>query len=182
MLAGLVLLYIAASVAVGLYAATRVQGAGDYALAQGRFGTPIAVATVFATWFGAETVLGIPATFLKEGLQGVAADPFAAAGCLVLVGAVFARRLFRLDVITLGDYFRARYDRTADAILSVCIAFSYLGWVAAQLVALGLAFSLLSDGAIDTRAGVVLGAGVVLAYTLAGGMWSVSLTDSSRPR
>jgi Na+/proline symporter len=177
-LAGLVLLYIAAAGAVGLYAATRVRSAGDYALAQGRFGTPIAVATVFATWFGAETVLGIPATFLKEGLQGVAADPFAAAGCLVLVGAVFARRLFRLDVITLGDYFRARYDRTAEAILSVCIAFSYLGWVAAQLVALGLAFSLLSGGVIDTRMGVVLGAAIVLAYTLAGGLWSVSLTDA----
>jgi SSS family solute:Na+ symporter len=177
LLLGCILLYLAASVAIGLYAATRVRGAADYAVARGRFGTPIVAATVFATWFGAETVLGIPATFLKDGMRGLVADPFAAVGCLVLVGLVFARPLFRLDVLTLGDYFRARYDRPAEVVLSLAIAFSYLGWIAAQFVALGLAFSVLSGGAIDTRTGIVIGAGIVLAYTMAGGMWSVALTD-----
>lgn len=177
MLAGFVALYIAASLAVGMYAATRVRGASDYAVARRRFGTTIVAATVFATWFGAETVLGIPATFVKEGLRGLVADPFSAVACLVLVAIVFARPFFRLDVLTLGDYFRDRFGRTAEVLLSVCIAFSYLGWIAAQLVALGLAMNVLSAGAIDTRTGIVIGAAVVLAYTVAGGMWSVSLTD-----
>jgi Na+/proline symporter len=177
LLVTLILLYLAASVALGLYAATRVRGASDFAIAGGRFGTPIVAATVFATWFGAETVLGIPATFMKEGLRGLVADPFAAVACLVLVGLVFARPLFRLDVLTLGDFFRDRYDRVAEVALTLCIAFSYLGWIAAQFVALGLALNVLSGGAIDTQTGVVLGAAVVLAYTMAGGMWSVALTD-----
>lgn len=177
MLAALVLLYLAATVAVGLLAARRVGGAADYAVAGRRFGTPVVTATVFATWFGAETVLGIPATFWKEGLRGLVADPFAAMGCLVLVGLVFARPLFRLDALTLGDYFRARYDRPSEVVLSLCIAFSYLGWIAAQFVALGLAFNVLSGGAIDTRTGIVIGSVAVLAYTMAGGMWSVALTD-----
>jgi Na+/proline symporter len=176
-LLALVGLYLAVSIAVGLYAATRVRGAADFAVARGRFGAPVVAATVFATWFGAETVLGIPATFLKEGFRGLVADPFAAVGCLLLVGAVFARPLFRLDVLTLGDFFRARYDRKADVALSLCIAFSYLGWIAAQLVALGLVFDVLSGGAIDTRTGIVVGAAIVLVYTMAGGMWSVALTD-----
>ena len=177
MLAGLVFLYIAFSIAVGLYAATRVRGAADFAVAGKRFGTPIVAATVFATWFGAETVLGIPATFWKEGLRGLVADPFGAMGCLVLVGLAFARPLFRLDVLTLGDYFRARYDRPAEVVLTLCIAFSYLGWIAAQFVALGLTLDVLSHGAIDTRTGVIVAAVVVLLYTMAGGMWSVALTD-----
>jgi Na+/proline symporter len=174
---GFILLYLLASIAIGLYAATRVRGAADYAVAGKRFGTPIVMATVFATWFGAETVLGIPATFLKEGLVGLAADPFAAVGCLVLVGVVFARPFFRMDVLTLGDYFRGRYGRPTEIVLSLAIAFSYLGWIAAQFVALGLAFNVLSGGAIDMRAGIVIGAGIVLLYTMAGGMWSVALTD-----
>jgi len=177
LLAALVALYIAASLAVGLYAATRVRSASDFAVAGKRFGAPIVAATVFATWFGAETVLGIPATFLKEGLRGLVADPFAAAGCLLLVGVVFARPLFRLDVLTLGDFLRQRFDRKTDVAVSLCIAFSYLGWIAAQLVALGLVFEVLSGGAIDTRAGIVAGAAIVLVYTMAGGMWSVALTD-----
>jgi len=177
LLVGFIVLYLAVSLGIGLYAATRVRGAADYAVAGKRFSTPVATATVFATWFGAETVLGIPATFMKEGLRGLVADPFAAVACLVLVGLVFARPLYRLNLITLGDYFRARYDRRAEVVLSLCIAFSYLGWIAAQLVALGLVFSVLSGGAIDTPTGIVIGAAIVLVYTAAGGMWSVALTD-----
>ena len=177
MLVGAILAYLAASIAVGLFAATRVRGAADYAIAGKRFGMPVVAATVFATWFGAETVLGIPATFQKEGLRGLVADPFAAMGCLVLVGLVFARPLHRSNVLTLGDLFRERFGRGAEVVLSLCIAFSYLGWGAAQLVALGLAFNVLSGGAIDTHTGILLGFGVVLVYTMAGGMWSVALTD-----
>ncbi|MGZ5596005.1 MAG: sodium:solute symporter family protein [Usitatibacter sp.] len=178
MLAACVAIYLVVTLAVGFYAATRVRGAADYALAGKRFGTPVVTATVFATWFGAETVLGVPATFMKEGLRGIVADPFAAVACLVLVGLVFARPLFRLDVLTLGDFFRARFGRPTEVALSLCIAYSYLGWIAAQLVALGLAFSALSAGAIDARTGIIAGAAIVLAYTMAGGMWSVALTDS----
>src|SRR5712664_3400738 len=45
------------------------------------------------------------------------------------------------------------------------------------MTALGLAFSTLSDGAISLQWGIVLGAVVVLGYTVWGGMWSVALTD-----
>ncbi len=177
MLVACVALYLAVSLAVGLYASRRVRGTADFAVARGRFATPIVMATVFATWFGAETVLGIPATFMKEGLTGLVADPFASVGCLALIGFVFARPLFRLGPLTLGDYFRARYGRGVEVILTLCIAFSYFGWVAAQFVALGLALSVLSAGAIDLPTGIVIGAAVVVAYTVAGGMWSVALTD-----
>jgi SSS family transporter len=177
MLVTFIFLYLAVSAAIGFYGATRVRGAADYAVASKRFGTLVVMATVFATWFGAETVLGIPATFQKEGLRGLVADPFASVACLVLVGLLFARRFFRLNLLTLGDYFRARYDRPTEIVLSLCIAFSYLSWIAAQFVALGLAFNVLSGGAIDTRTGIVAGAAVVLLYTMAGGMWSVALTD-----
>ena len=37
-----------------------------------------------------------------------------------------------------------------------------------QFVALGLAFSVLSGGAIDMRTGIVIGGAIVLAYTMAG--------------
>jgi len=177
MLAVLVVVYIAGSLGVGMYAATRVKGSSDYAVARRRFGTTIVSATVFATWFGAESVLGIPATFVKEGLRGLVADPFSAFLCLAVVALVFARPFFRLDVLTLGDYFRDRFGRTAEVMLSACIAFSYLGWIAAQFVALGLAMNVLSAGAIGTHTGILIGAAVVVAYTVAGGMWSVALTD-----
>jgi Na+/proline symporter len=177
LLVGLVVLYLAVSAAIGFYAASRVRGAADFALAGGRFGALVVAATVFATWFGAETVLGIPATFLKEGLRGIVADPFSATACLLLVAFVFARPLHRLQGLTLGDYFRGRFGRPTEIALTLCIAYSYLGWVAGQFVALGLALEVLSGGAIPLATGIAIGAVIVIAYTAAGGMWSVALTD-----
>ena len=81
-----------------------------------------------------------------------------------------------MNLMTLGDYFRIRYNRQTELILSICIVVSYLGWVSAQITALGLVFNVLSDGLISQTQGMLIGSGVVLIYTLFGGMWSVALT------
>ncbi len=59
----------------------------------------------------------------------------------------------------------------------MCIVISYLGWVAAQIKALGLVFNVVSGGYISTEAGMLIGAASILVYTLMGGMWSVAITD-----
>ncbi|MEF3193092.1 MAG: sodium:solute symporter family protein, partial [Halothiobacillaceae bacterium] len=55
-------------------------------------------------------------------------------------------------------------------------ALSYLGWVSAQITALGVVFNVLSEGAITQAQGIVIGAAVVFIYTVIGGMWSVAMT------
>ncbi len=177
MLIWFVMLYLLASIGIGLYAAKRVHTAKDYVVAGRSLPLYIVIATVFATWFGSETVLGTSATFVQDGLKGIVADPFGASLCLVLVGVFFARKLYRMNLLTIGDYYRQRYGRTVELLTSIAIVISYLGWVAAQITALGLVFSLLTHGAVSAHAGMVIGAAIVLAYTLFGGMWSVALTD-----
>ncbi len=176
MLIAFVTLYLVLSIGIGLYAATKVHNAGDYITAGRSLPMIVVVAMVFATWFGAETVLGIPATFLGENLGATISDPFGASLALILFGLFFARPLYRMKLLTLGDYFRQRYNRPVEIIISGAIALSYLGWVSAQVVALGLVFNVLSEGMISQPQGILLGAAVVLLYTLFGGMWSVALT------
>ncbi len=173
-----VLLYLMVSVGLGLYASRRVKTSGDYANAGRSLPLPVVVATVFATWFGSETVLGIPARFAAQGLGGTIEDPFGASLCLIFVGLFFARKLYRMNLLTIGDYYKQRYNRPVEIIVSVCIVISYLGWVSAQITALGLVFSVLTQGAISMSAGMIIGAVIVLVYTLFGGMWSVALTDA----
>lgn len=173
----LVVLYWIISVGVGLYAARYVNNSKDFAVAGRSLPMYIVTATVFATWFGSETVLGISSTFVKEGLKGVVADPFGSSLCLIFVGLFFARPLYRMNLLTIGDYYRNKYGRTVEILVSLCIVVSYLGWVAAQIKALGLVFSVVSGGAIDMNTGMIIGAGSVLIYTLMGGMWSVAITD-----
>ncbi len=177
MLIWFVVLYLLVSVAIGMYAATRVHSAKDFAVAGRHLPLPIVTATVFATWFGAETVLGISATFVKEGMGGVVADPFGAALCLILAGLFFANKLYRMNLLTIGDFYRLRYNRAVELIAAITIVVSYLGWVSAQIMALGLVFNVVSGGAVSQELGMVIGALIVLTYTTFGGMWSVALLD-----
>jgi len=177
MLIWFVVLYLLASIAVGLFAATRVHNAKDFAVAGRSLPLPVVTATVFATWFGAEAVFGVSATFVKEGLHGVVADPFGASLCLVIAGIFYGTKIYKLNVLTLGDFFRMRYNRTVEILATLCIVVSYLGWVSAQIKALGLVFNVVTDGAISQELGMVLGTAIVLTYTTFGGMFSVAILD-----
>jgi len=178
MLMSFIVVYLLFSIGIGLYAATRVKNVKDYVVAGRHLPLYIVTATVFATWFGSEAVLGISAKFVQDGLGGIIEDPFGASMCLILVGAFFAAKLYRMNLLTIGDYYRQRYGRKVEILTSLAIIGSYLGWVAAQIVALGLVFSFVSQGAVSAEQGMVIGSAIVLIYTLFGGMWSVALTDA----
>lgn len=177
MLLTLVIAYLLITIAIGLVAAKRVKNTADFAIAGRHLPLYMIITTTFATWFGSETVLGIPAKFVQGGLGGVVEDPFGAGSCLILVGLFFAARLYRMTLLTISDYYRERYGRTVEVVCSVIIMVSYLGWVSAQVTALGLVFNVLSGGVISLPTGMVIGVVSILAYTLFGGMWSVAVTD-----
>ncbi|MDH5668212.1 MAG: sodium:solute symporter family protein [Nitrospira sp.] len=177
MLLGFIILYLVISVGIGLFAATRVRSAKDFAVAGRSLPLPVVTATVFATWFGAEAVLGISATFVQEGLRGVVADPFGASMCLILAGLFFAPRLYRMNILTVGDYYRLRFGRIVEMLCTLCIVASYFGWVAAQFKVLGLVLNVVTEGGVSQSTGIVIGAVIVLAYTTFGGMFSVAILD-----
>ncbi len=177
MLLTLVIVYLLVTIAIGLMAAKRVKNSADFAIAGRHLPLAMIVTTTFATWFGSETVLGIPAKFVNGGLHGVVEDPFGAGFCLILVGLFFAGKLYRMTLLTISDYYRERYGRTVEVACSLIIMVSYLGWVSAQVTALGLVFNVLSNEVISIPLGMVIGVVSILAYTLFGGMWSVAVTD-----
>jgi Na+/proline symporter len=172
-----VIAYLLATIAVGLWAARRVKNTADFAVAGRHLPLVMIVTTTFATWFGSETVLGIPAKFVQGGLNSVVEDPFGSSLCLVLVGVFFAGKLYRMTLLTISDYYRERFGRVVEVACSLIIIASYVGWVAAQVTALGLVFNLLSDGVVSPGLGMIIGTVSILAYTLFGGMWSVAVTD-----
>lgn len=172
-----VLVYLAVTIAIGLYAAKFVRSSKDYLVAGRSLPLYMTTATVFATWFGAETVLSVSATFVKDGLGGIPADPFGATFCLIFVALFFARAFYRMDLLTIGDFYRKRYGKGVEVLTSIAVTLSYLGWTSAQLTALGIVFNSLSQGAISLNHGILFGAVIVLIYTTLGGMWSVALTD-----
>ncbi len=178
MLIWFVALYLLATVAIGFYASTRVHNTRDFASGGRSMGFPIVAAMVFATWFGSEAVLGIPPPSSRKASPASSRTPSVAFWCLLIVGAIIARPLYRLEPADhRSTTSRSAMARRSKLIVSLVIVMSYLGLIAAQLIALGVVFNVLSDGAISTTQGMLLGTFIVLLYTLFGGMWSIALTD-----
>jgi len=121
--------------------------------------------------------MGISAKFVQGGLKNVVEDPFGASLCLIFVGIFFASRLYKMTLLTIGDYYRKRYGKGVEIFCSVAIILSYLGWVAAQVTAIGLVFNLVSGGAISVETGMVIGTLSVLIYVVFGGMLAIAWTD-----
>ena len=173
-----VVLYLMGTLALGIWAGSRIKNSADFAVAGRSLPLIMVVATTFATWFGAETVMGIPAKFIQGGLNAIVEDPFGAGTCLILVGLFFAKKLYGLNLLTIGDYYRHRYGKGLEVFCSGAIILSYLGWVAAQITALGLVFSVLTGGAVSETTGMIVGTMVVLTYVVVGGFMAVAWTDT----
>lgn len=167
--------YLVLTLLIGFWAARRVKNAADFAVAGRKLPLIIAGSALFATWFGSETVMGAPAEFVEGGLLSVMEDPFGAALCLVLVGAWIARPLYRLNILTFNDYYRMRYGRVVEIASAVALVPSFLGWIAAQMMAMALLLNVLMG--IPMFWGIQICMVIVVLYTFAGGMWAVSITD-----
>jgi len=170
-----VILYLIVSILIGIWASFKVKTGEDFILAGRSLPLHITTAALFATWFGSETVLGASSVFYQKGIYGIIEDPFGASLCLIILGVVFVKPLYKMNVLTFGDFYREKFGPTVELLASVLLIVTYIGWIAGQFVALGLIFE--SILGIPFIWSLILGASVVVAYTYLGGMWSVSITD-----
>lgn len=175
MLLGFIIFYLLITIGIGWWASTRVHSTKDFVVAGRQLPLLLAACASFATWFGSETLMGASAEFVEGGLIGVVEDPFGAALCLILVGAFYARKLYRLNILTFCDFFKIRFSKTAEFLSAFLIVPSYFGWIAAQLVAMAIILQTLTQ--IPFLYGIIICTVVVIIYTYIGGMWAVSITD-----
>src|SRR5258708_27270182 len=121
MLIGSVIVYLLVPTAMGLWAAQRVHTSKDSVLAGRSLPLYMNTATVFATWFGAESVLSVSVEFSKSGLSCIIADPFGSSMFLVIVPLFFARPFYPMYLLTIGGFYRKRSGRTSELRTSLCI-------------------------------------------------------------
>lgn len=171
----MLLLYVAVQLGVGVVVSRRIRTEDDYLVAGRSLGPVLATASVFATWFGAETCIGAAGQVYAEGPGAVSADPFGYGLCLLLMGVLLAGPLWRRGAVTLADLFRERYSPTVERAVAVLIIPSSLLWAAAQIRAFGTVVSLTGD--LGPEAGMAIAIVIVLAYTATGGMLADAYTD-----
>lgn len=171
-------IYILLMVGLGLYAGRRVANEEDYLVAGRRLPFWLVWGTLLATWFGAATVLGSSEAARAEGVRGTILDPFASGLALVVAGLFFARPVWEMKLLTVGDLFARKYGRKTELVSSIVQALGYLPWIAAQYLA--LAAILGHFFGMDRSLAIFTAALFVTFLTMIGGMWSVTLTDTAQ--
>ncbi len=170
-----IVVYIAATLAIGFWASKRVKTTNDFTLAGKNLPMVLVGVTIFATWFGPELIMGVPGLFVEEGIQGIIIDLLGSFLCLILVAYFYAKKLYRMNIVTISDFFKIRYGKSLELASSIIQVYTYFFWIAAQFVALAYLFN--SILGISIQNGIFLGATIVVIYTYIGGMWAVSITD-----
>ncbi len=168
--------YLLAIFALSLYAGRKVKSEEDYIVAGRRLPLGLAWATLLATWFGAATILGAAEAARFEGVRGTILDPFASGGALIVAGLFFARPLWEMRLLTIADFYGRVFGKRSELVASVILVPGYFGWIAAQFLALaGIQTTFFG---VDPTVGILVAALIIVAYTMIGGMWSVTLTDA----
>ncbi len=170
-----VALYMLLMIGVGFYASKKTHTVTEFMVAGRGLPVWLCSVTVVATWFGGSVMLGGAGAAYDDGMMGVIEDPWGGALALLLIGFFFARLFRRLKIITVTDFMEQRYGKTAGVAITITTLFSQIMWAASALVAFGTIFQALTSISLET--GILIGAFVIILYTMIGGMWAVALTD-----
>ncbi|MEY4608944.1 MAG: hypothetical protein RL625_1161 [Gemmatimonadota bacterium] len=169
------LAFLGLQLGIGIYISRRIVSESDYLVAGRRLGPLLATFSIFATWFGAETVIGSSATVYGEGLSLASAEPFGYGLCLLLMGAILARPLWNRGLTTLADLYRTRFGTGVERLAAVLLVPSSVLWAGAQIRAFGQVLATVSSLTPSTAIGIA--ALFVIAYTMFGGMLADAITD-----
>ncbi|PSP85547.1 sodium:solute symporter [Halobacteriales archaeon QS_6_64_34] len=162
--------------AIGFYVAKKVNGDSiNYIVAGRGLILPLAAATLMAQSLDSNATLGNTDLTASFGFWAGASLPIGLALCLFITGLFFAKPMNRLNLTTLPDFFRRKYGRTVEIVASFIMSVAYAFLLAGNLVAGGFLFEIFVGTSFQV--GVLIIAALVLAYTVAGGLFAVAYTD-----
>jgi len=175
MISFFIVAYLLITIGIGYWASRRIKTSGDFTLAGKSLSTSLVGVTLFATWFGSGAIMGNPGYFIRDGFSAYFTLILTTGICLGIVAFFYVRKLYKLNIVTVNDFFKIRYNKALETTSSILMVFCYPHWIAAQFVALAYLFHSLLG--IPIHYGILVGASIVVFYTYIGGMWAVAYTD-----
>ena len=172
-----IIIFLVATLAIGMWAAKQVDGDSENYLVAGRgLVLPLAAATLMAQSVDSNATLGNTDLVAEFGFWAGASLPIGLALCLFLTALFFAKPLNRMGLITIPDFYRVKYNHLTEVVASLLMVLSFSFLLAGNLVAGGYMF----EAFLGTTytAGVMLLAIVVFIYTASGGLFAVAYTDA----
>ena len=168
--------FIALTLAVGVISSKLVKKSGRRLIVAGK-SLPLALV---GTMLAAQAVdgnssLGNIALVFEFGFWAGAVIPLGLGICLIVTGIAYAKKLNKMSMFTLPDFYFRRYGNGAEGISGVLMIISFTILVAGNLAASGFILEVVFG--IDYFWGILISALVVVAYTIAGGLFASAWTN-----
>lgn len=168
------LLYVLLMLYLGYRGWKRSRTSSDYLLAGRRLGYGMYVGCLAAVALGGASTVGSAKLGYQHGISGVWLVTMIGLG-IVALGALLGTKLSNLGVLSLSEMLELRFDGRARLVSALITAVYAAMLAVTQVIAMGAILSPMFGWSQTT--GMLLGGSIVLFYTVAGGMWSISLTD-----
>ncbi len=167
-------LYLAGMLGIGWRGARLARTRSDYLVAGRRLGTFLYSGTMSAVVLGGASTIGGVGLGYSYGISGAWLVSSIGLGILLL-HALFVRRIVRLKVFTVAEMLKLRYGGAVDVLSGVVMWGYTLMLSVTSILSFATVFTVLFD--VPAIGGIAIGGGIVVCYSVLGGMWSITLTD-----
>jgi solute:Na+ symporter, SSS family len=167
-------LYFAVMIGAGYWGLRRARSADDYLVAGRRLGPFMYIGCMAAVVLGGASTIGGVSLGYEYGISGMWLVFWIGMGVIAL-GILMSSRLSRLGVYTVSEVLENRYGAASRLISAIIIAAYALMIAVTSTIAIGTVFNVVLP--LSTSVAILVAGGIVVVYSVAGGMWSITLTD-----
>jgi SSS family solute:Na+ symporter len=174
-------LYLGLMVYIGYLVRNKIKTSEDYLVAGRSFGLFLNTATLVGCFLGGGIIIAVPGLIFSVGIW----DPDLSGGaliliggfimCLLMAGAFYLPKLWRMKLLSLGDFFYMRYGQRTGLVSSILISCTFLFWVGVQILVFGKILEALLGWNLEFS--VLMAMTVICLYTMLGGLYAVCYTD-----
>jgi SSS family solute:Na+ symporter len=168
------LIYFAVMIGAGYWGMMRARSAEDYLVAGRRLGLFMYTGCLGAVVLGGASTIGGVALGYENGISGMWLVFWIGMGVIAL-GVLMSTRLSRLGVFTVAEMLEKRFGSASRLISAIIIAVYALMIAVTSTIAIGSVFGVVLG--LAPSVAILIAGGIVVAYSVAGGMWSITLTD-----
>jgi len=176
----IVILYFVGLVGIGALASKKIKNSEDFLMAGRNLGFWTFTLLVVASICSGMTILGVAGLGYATGWPSIWEQifvPLCAAVCILFFGTKMHAVAAKTGYVTVQDYFAHRFYsprgiRGTSAVIGILISIIYL---VGQYISISMVLSWLFD--IPYQWALVIGAVIVMAYTILGGLYAIGMAS-----
>jgi Na+/proline symporter len=171
-----VAIFMAISLAVGLYTYTKVRGSSArFTVCEKSLPFIVVGTALMAQAVDGNSTLGAASLAYTSSVWAGLLISIGLGLSLLVVGTFLAAPLNRMNLLTLPEFFYRRYGKRTELLVSLLTIVSFTVLIAGNLSAVAWVLSVVSG--MDYLPSLVIATVVIVTYTIAGGLYSAVWTD-----